>query len=127
MHRIETVIGSGTTDTRRRIRIRIITDRLPEAYTNDFDARESDEDISKMYHDTSMYPNFISVDDSEIFVFLDVDLTKKYVSSDQQIGFWVSERRYISRMMKLFEKLWSGQTVQEVSSAKGLVKQLKPN
>ena len=125
MHRMESVVGTSGYNADRRPLIRIITDPLSGDYAGSLRSMGSDTGILRMYHDISMYPNFISVDSTEMFVFLDVDLTRKYVSSDQQIGFWVSDRHYISRMMKLFEKLWSGQTVKQPDPDSSPIAQLK--
>ena len=125
MHRIESVLGTKDSNSPHTPRIRIITDPLLEGYAESLHSLDSNADILRRYHDISVYPNFISADGTEMFVFLDVDLTRKYVNSDQQTGFWVSDRHYISRMMKLFEKLWSGQAVQQQGPDLSPVAQLK--
>lgn len=55
----------------------------------------------------SLYPNFIiNKSKCEIFVFLDINFTRKYVFTDDQLGFWTNENNYVNKMYMLFRDLW---------------------
>ncbi len=55
-----------------------------------------------------IYPNFIiNKTTCEIFLFLDINLTKKYIFDEEPMGIWTNENNYINRMWLFFNDLWN--------------------